>query len=271
MELLVLAAGRTHADPEKDRRGCHKKGDIIVVKPDGHEWGAHEALPDFVIVRCAGVDHQQYVARTEPWRWDLSFTVVSSVLSQDRHRIRAENTTRSPSGGASLTLARVQAFLERWGASVVSSTATSVTFDVRIYDAAISEGFLGRPLGVVNGITFTEELYTQATGLHRIVADYRAHPLYATEPDRVRDELASLIRGAGATVIPAQQGFAVYEVTRNGVREAFRAEVTGRLGTWRRHRYAFTAADVDIAIAQGGAIDVSPAQIASRIVDRQAE
>ena len=54
-ELLIFIRNNTHADPEKDRRGCYKRGMIVGVQSDGHVWGSKETLPDFVIVKIPGV------------------------------------------------------------------------------------------------------------------------------------------------------------------------------------------------------------------------
>lgn len=53
-ELLIVARDVRHADPEKDRRGCYKRGDVVVVEEDGHAWGAKEGLPRFVRLRITG-------------------------------------------------------------------------------------------------------------------------------------------------------------------------------------------------------------------------
>lgn len=41
-ELLVFAATNAHADAFVDAEGCYKRGMIVVVEDDGHEWGALE-------------------------------------------------------------------------------------------------------------------------------------------------------------------------------------------------------------------------------------
>lgn len=61
-ELLIKAVDATHADPEKDVRGCYKRGDIVLAMPDGHEWGAKEGLPTFVIVKVPGLNHTKVQA-----------------------------------------------------------------------------------------------------------------------------------------------------------------------------------------------------------------
>lgn len=50
-ELLIKARDANHADAEKDRRGCYKRGDVVLVVEDGHEWGRKEGPPNFVILR----------------------------------------------------------------------------------------------------------------------------------------------------------------------------------------------------------------------------
>lgn len=70
-EILIFAANNTNInpDPEKDRRGCYKRGMVVVVKDDGHLWGREESKAvwiaegrdlaqwsdKFVIVRLPGV------------------------------------------------------------------------------------------------------------------------------------------------------------------------------------------------------------------------
>lgn len=51
-ELLIKAVDATHPDPVKDLRGCYKKGDVVVIKPDGWSWGKEELKKEkFYILR----------------------------------------------------------------------------------------------------------------------------------------------------------------------------------------------------------------------------
>lgn len=54
-EFLIKAIDTAHSDPEKDKRGCYKRGDFVVVMPNGHEWGKEEGLPKFVVVKIPGL------------------------------------------------------------------------------------------------------------------------------------------------------------------------------------------------------------------------
>lgn len=53
-EILVRWTDNTHADPAKDA-WCYKRGDVVVVMPDGHEWGRKEGPPHFRVVKLVGV------------------------------------------------------------------------------------------------------------------------------------------------------------------------------------------------------------------------
>ena len=54
-EILIKAVDAAHDDPEKDKQGCYKRGDPVVVMDDGHEWGKEERLPKFVVVKIPGL------------------------------------------------------------------------------------------------------------------------------------------------------------------------------------------------------------------------
>lgn len=49
-QALIKAVDHVHPDPEVDRQGSHKRGDIIAVRPNGHQWGSKEGPPRFVVV-----------------------------------------------------------------------------------------------------------------------------------------------------------------------------------------------------------------------------
>lgn len=65
-QILVKAVDATHPDPEKDRRGCYKRGMPVVVMPDTHTWGREEGLPKFVIIKIPGVPADAVKKYIEP-------------------------------------------------------------------------------------------------------------------------------------------------------------------------------------------------------------
>lgn len=65
-EILVRAtSSAVLSDPAKDQRGCYKRGMPVVVMPDGHQWGALERLPTFVVIKLPMISVarvQKYIA-----------------------------------------------------------------------------------------------------------------------------------------------------------------------------------------------------------------
>lgn len=67
-EILIKAVSATSSDPEKDQRGCYKRGMPVVVMPDGHAWGRKEGLPNFVLLKLPGVSVERVRRFIEPDR-----------------------------------------------------------------------------------------------------------------------------------------------------------------------------------------------------------
>jgi len=65
-EILVKAIDATHNDPDKDRRGCYKRGMPVVVMNDGHEWGLEERLPKFVIIKFPMIPKDKVMKYIDP-------------------------------------------------------------------------------------------------------------------------------------------------------------------------------------------------------------
>jgi hypothetical protein len=267
-ELLVLAVQRTHPDPETDRKGLRKKGDIVVVKPDGHEWGAGEGLPTFVRVLCPGLDHTVVEDRIQPWTYNIDFEIVASNLAIDGFRIRATNANAGTSGFAGINQTQIQQFLNQWNVAFVSAANGGVTFDIGIYAAATSEGFWNTNIG---SVVFTELDYNQANGTHDIEVNYSADQRYIDNPTQFAQTFAAQCTAVGATVLSNANGVAVIQIERVDVRERFRQDITQRLGVYRRHRYHFTEAQVDTVIAAGGSITVTVPQLTNAVQDRLTE
>lgn len=71
-EILIFNRDNQHADPAKDRAGCHKTGDIIAIMPDGWHWGREELRPAdkggiFRLVKVPGIGRyelERHIQRT---------------------------------------------------------------------------------------------------------------------------------------------------------------------------------------------------------------
>jgi len=67
-ELLIKSSDTTNPDPVKDLRGCYKKGDVVVRKPDGWKWGKEELNKNkFYILRVPDkeVDELEFLTKED--------------------------------------------------------------------------------------------------------------------------------------------------------------------------------------------------------------
>jgi hypothetical protein len=104
-EILVKAVDATNSNPTKDLRGCWKQGMPVVVMNDGHEWGAEEGLPKFIILKIPLIPKNnvlKYIERyndvggfaVRPRRWqirwaDLPAAARNKLTSEGELIIRA--------------------------------------------------------------------------------------------------------------------------------------------------------------------------------------
>ena len=65
-KLLLKAFDATHPDGVKDKKGCHKFGDVIAVVGDGHQFGTAEGIPTFFQIHCPDVQAEELHHLLEP-------------------------------------------------------------------------------------------------------------------------------------------------------------------------------------------------------------
>lgn len=118
-ELLIKARDASHDDPETDRRGCYKRGDVVVVMPDGHEWGVKEGLPNFVVLKIPGVDPERIRPLVEPQDDDDAGNAVSDTFRRRRWKLAIASIPAEirnqlqNTGTATVTPAQVRSYLRR--------------------------------------------------------------------------------------------------------------------------------------------------------------
>jgi len=115
-ELLVKAIDAVCTDPgkspaelaAKDARGCYKRGDVVVVMPDGHAWGAMEGPPKFWVVKVPGLSveaAQAYLERSETRRRALG-VAWADVPNGVKNQLQS-------SGAVTVTVQQVGNFVKR--------------------------------------------------------------------------------------------------------------------------------------------------------------
>ncbi|MFQ5354613.1 MAG: hypothetical protein ACE5DR_06665, partial [Thermodesulfobacteriota bacterium] len=87
-ELLIRLKDNTHSDAVKDRM-CYKRGDVVVVMPDGHEWGRAEGLPDFAVIRTDRTEAQME-AFIAPHEVEKTETLELSLVEWTKMKARSD-------------------------------------------------------------------------------------------------------------------------------------------------------------------------------------
>lgn len=82
-EFLIKAIDATHFNSVKDRAGCYKRGDVVVVMPDGHEWGKEERLPKFMVVKVPDLTVASAQKYTES---EINDTDLDNIITITRRK-----------------------------------------------------------------------------------------------------------------------------------------------------------------------------------------
>ena len=87
-ELLVkLTDNRNLNDPVADIEGCWKRGDPVIMKPDGWQWGSGEGPPDFTVIKFEG--YRTEAVRRYQWAQEEPREIVialpKSLVLSGRH------------------------------------------------------------------------------------------------------------------------------------------------------------------------------------------
>jgi len=262
-ELLVKAVSFANPDPTKDTKGCYKKGDIVLIMPDGHTWGAAEGLPMFVIVKCPGLSEQTIADRRDSWKQEFGYTTIATDPVLDGARYSLYQTVPGALNQYGITLAQVQTWITNWGGTVVSNTTNDVRFDITIAAAYQSQNFWGASPALL-GVAITETAYDQGTGIHTATIDVSAATITAQQAQEAITKNGGIIQSFAA---------GVFTVTfdRATVRQAFFNDLREKTDDILvRRRYSFAPADVDTAIGLGGTVTLTQAQLVAKVLDKAA-
>jgi hypothetical protein len=261
-EILVRAIDSL---PPINPTASPRRGNLVVVQPDGHTWGNCECPPEFFILKIPGLSPE--TARLKTCRWDMKvrFDILSSVGAADTHKIKILATEFNSLGEGKVTAEKVRAFLENWGAKGIVGADNSATFTVKIFDAIQTARFWG---GLrIDDLFFAEKAYTPATGKHRVEINYS---LKTFKDQKEKDQFVRAVQENSTLVShdPASKVI-VLDILRSKVQQNFMADVRGRAEsiTLRRRRFRLSeAAMVEIGNA-GGTLTVDSAKLNSWVVD----
>lgn len=268
-EFLFKRTNYTHADSNEDRRGVHKKGDLVNFKTDGWSntpgWAQSQYPQKFVVVKCPSISFEEAETSNyrRAWRNDFDYEILNSNAAQGRYTVRVFEKNPGVSNQNGITLSKVQTWLEQWGCNNFSSTINSVQFDFRLWPAVQSEGFWDVD-DLSTKVSFVLNGYNATTG----VADVT---ITLTDPAIKVADASRRIVVRGGVVTAATTDTVRFDMERSNVLTAFRADVKQALErVYKRHRYSISAANVDAIVAVGGIVTRTRAQLLAALIDHQA-
>ncbi len=273
-EILIKVADYIHADPEKDRRGVHKRGDVINIKPDGwsdHPNWAQSSYPyqrtgKFILIKVPDLTVEEALSWRDSWKDDFGYEILGTQPAQGRYTVRVFERNPGVSGQNNLTAVKVQTFLEGWGCTDISFAPNSCQFNFSLWNAVRSPEFWNYPLVGIN-FGFTLISYSASTGIGRVQADYVAEPIGPKQ-----EEVLSRILERGGTIISAGPQTVTFEIERSNILQHFRDDVKRKAErTYMRHRHAIPQANVDAVISAGGILTMTRAEFLSKLRDKMAE
>lgn len=240
----------------RETGGPVTKGDIVEVRATGAPLGSAEAAA-FCLVEVPDATLAQWQQYQQRWATDIDWAVVGSDPAIDGYRIRLTSTSANVSATSGLiTRDAVEQFIAEWNGAVVSVAANDVRFDITIADALRSRAFWDRDL---TGVVFTELNYDQATGVHRMQADYSALGANPTAVERQ-------VLHRGCAVVSNTGTVITFEADRSAVRDRFIADIQHRGRRPVAHcQYYVGAGVVDYIVGQGGTITTDAATAASYV------
>ena len=233
--LLISAKDNNHSDPVVDRRGCYKKGYVVVIKPDTYTPSRSECLPSFVLIRCPEVTEAQANNYMTDWQQTIDYTVNSNDAATAIYNITVFGDNTNASGEAAITQSQVENFLNRWNASVTGFATNSVTFDFALWQALQSEGFWDRD---ISAYTFALDNYDSASG--------QADVTVSGIPDGHLAAAQNLIAQKGGLVDSSTSTSITFNINRSVVLSEFQADVKEKTETrWCRKQFYFSTSLVD--------------------------
>ena len=273
----VIAQSANHVDPEKDVRGCYKRGDIVTVlendstyalpKPDG----SYKHFPKFVMIKVATISVDTARAYLDQWQAIIDYEIVQTNLQVDGARIRFFVAVPGAANEAGLTREYMETWLSGWGATIVSTDTNDIRIEQTIEQIYTSRSFWqtfiledasGWESLLDTGLVITETNYNLGQGVHTATIDLSASTATLAEVQRKLIERGAVINSIVGDVITA-------EFERQTTRDVFLSAVNEELDKYvMRRRWAFTEVAVSGAEAQDGFAEVTETVALANIYDK---
>jgi len=284
-EILIKVRDYINDDPDKDRRGVHKKGDIINIKPagwsDGEHWhqsAYHPSQGKFVVVKVPELTVKEIIHTREPWKDDFDYQIVATRPASGQYDIRIFEQNPGALNQNSISAAKaikVRDYLLNWGCSNMSLSTHDASFTFSLWDAVRSANFWKVP-NISERVTFVLDSYSSSTGIGSITATVVQAAWGSFEnrtqveiEQQISRQMEGVIQEQGGTITAVAYPAFTFTIERSAILSKFREDVKEKLEqVYTRHQYHVTDADVNTIIAAGGVVTITKAQFLTKLKDK---
>lgn len=269
-QILFRLQDNVHPDPDKDRRGCYKKGYPVSIKPDGWYEGnpnwsgsAYADKTRWIVVEVTDATREELATYAREWRDDFDYEILATRPAKGEFDVRVFEKNVSASGANVLTLDKVQTFLTKWGCTNISASENSVQFTFGLWNAARSEGFWNVPHIQLKG-SFVLNSFANGVGNITFTVIPSAFP--DQNEDNLTRMIANRIRERGGENITVSFPAFTFDLERSDILTHFRQEVKYNCEhTYRRRQFVIPHALCDQIAAEGGYREMTKAELAAVI------
>ena len=195
-----------------------------------------------------------------PWRQIIDWTVQASDPITDSYSLVIYATNPGSSLEGAVTTSLISTLIQNWNGVIddIQTTTNHVVCNITIFAAITSFAFFGYE--AIAAVDFQETNYDQATGVHTITADYS---LIGASPSAVEKGLLA----RGAIVLSNINKVITFTVARSLVIAKFKEDIQALGIELNARRYGIDPAIVDTAIANGGDVVLTKAELVAALVD----
>jgi len=264
-QILFRLQSNSDSDPDIDRM-CYKKGYPVSIKRDGWYEGnpnwsqsAYADKTQWVVVDVPDATIEELQTYIKEWKNNFDYNIISANANQGRYTVKVFEKNVSVSGLNTITLAKVEKFLTRWGCSNISTTADSVQFDFVLWNAVRSYGFWQIDFSQ-RPVDFSLVSYSASTGIGRIKITV---PL-TIDGELVRNKIIQV----GGTIVSSEHPIWIFDIERNTIFQHFKRDIKEKAERrFKRRQFRLTESQADAIATAGGIVTRTKAQLASAMIN----
>lgn len=197
--------------------------------------------------------------------WQQTIDWTPTLNAPGDYTLNVHVTNPGTSGAGNLLSNQISDFVAKWGGIIdlVNSTANNILVNITGFAALKSPGFFD--MDSITSVVFTQNSFDGVT--YNINADYSALINIApATPGNVERKLNNL----GATVISNLANVVNFTLPLATIVAAFKKDIQFASRKVMQERYAAPTASVDSAVAAGGDLVITLAQLQTQIIDQSA-